>query len=317
MSMTRILYASDFHGAETCFRKFLGAALQYQAEVLIVGGDVTGKAMIPILHQGNGRYEAHLFNRRETPASPQQLEKLKQTITNVGFYPIVLEPDEARALESDPPEMARRFEQAMVARVRQWMSLAEEKLGPHGMRLYFMPGNDDVHAVDDAIEGFEHIWNPDGRRMWIDDHHELVGVSFANMTPWKCPRDLEEAELAVKLQQAVGLLEAPERAVMAVHVPPLNSGLDVCPELDENLRIVHRGGQVLLKAVGSPEVRKMIERVQPLLTLHGHIHESPGHTRIGRTLCLNAGSEYAEGIMKAAIVNMERDKVKGHVLISG
>jgi Icc-related predicted phosphoesterase len=64
-------------------------------------------------------------------------------------------------------------------------------------------------------------------------------------------------------------------------------------------------------------VRHFIERVQPLLTLHGHIHEAPGHVRIGRTLCINAGSEYAEGILKAAIINLERDRIKGHILISG
>jgi Icc-related predicted phosphoesterase len=87
--------------------------------------------------------------------------------------------------------------------------------------------------------------------------------------------------------------------------------------LDENLKIVARGGQVLMKPVGSSAVRAVIERVQPLLALHGHIHESPGHVRIGRTLCINAGSEYAEGILKAAIINLERERVKGHVLVSG
>ncbi|MEW6567957.1 MAG: metallophosphoesterase [Chloroflexota bacterium] len=317
MGMTRILYASDFHGSEAFFRKFLGAALHYKADVLIVGGDVTGKAMIPVIHQGGGRYEAHLFGRKETPSTSEALDKLRQTITNVGFYPIVLEQDEARALEDDPAKMTQRFEQEMMERVRLWLGLAEDTLGPRSIHLYFMPGNDDVFAIDEVIRGYDHVHNPDGQRFWIDDDHELVGVAYANMTPWRCARDVEEDVLAAKLEQAARLLQAPERAIMAVHVPPYDSGLDVCPELDENLQIVHRGGQVLMKAVGSTSVRAVIERVQPLLSLHGHIHEAPGHTRIGRTLCINAGSEYAEGIMKAAIINLERDKVKGHVLISG
>jgi len=317
MGMTRILYASDFHGSEAFFRKFLGAALQYQARALIVGGDVTGKAMIPVIHQGGGRYEAYLFGRKESPASTQELEKLKQTITNVGFYPLVLEKEEADALEADPAHMARRFEQEMIDRVRKWMTLAEETLGPKGISLYFMPGNDDVFAIDAAIEGYEHIHNPDGRKYWIDDDHELVGVSYANLTPWHCARDIDEPTLAAKLKEAAALLEAPRRAVLAIHVPPFDSGIDVCPELDENLQIIHRGGQVLMKPVGSPAVRTAIEKVQPLLTLHGHIHEAPGHARIGSTMCINAGSEYAEGILKAAIINLERDRVKGHVLISG
>ena len=317
MGMTRLLYASDFHGSEAFFRKFLGAALQYKANALIVGGDVTGKAMIPVVRQAGGRYEAFLFGRKETPASPEELEKLKRTISNVGFYPIVLEPQEAKELEGDEKKMGLRFEQEMVGRVRQWMDLAEETLGPRNIHTYFMPGNDDLYAVDAAIEGREHVHNPDGKRFWLDDDHELVGVSQANMTPWRCARDLEEDQLAIKLEQAVALLEAPERAILDLHVPPYDSGLDVCPELDENLKIVARGGQVLMKPAGSSAVRAVIERVQPLLALHGHIHESPGHVRIGRTLCVNAGSEYAEGILKAAIINLERDKVKGHVLVSG
>ena len=317
MGMTRLLYASDFHGSEAFFRKFLGAALHYRANALIVGGDVTGKAMIPILHTGPDRYEATLFNRRETASTAQELERLTQTISNVGFYPIVLEPDEAAQLEADPIRMGERFEQEMIARVRRWMDLAEETLRRAGVPLYFMCGNDDLPSIDDAIEGHEHIHNPDGRRHWLDDDHELVGLSLANMTPWKCARDTEEDELARHLDQVAGLLEAPEQAVMAIHVPPYDSGLDICPELDENLQIVHRGGHVLMKPAGSPAVRRMIERVQPLLTLHGHIHESPGHARLGRTLAINAGSEYAEGIMKAAIINLESARVKGHILISG
>jgi len=316
MGMTRVLYASDFHGSEAFFRKFLAAALQYKAQALIVGGDVTGKAMLPIVHKGGGRYEGFLFNRREQPSSPAELEKLKQTISNVGFYPLVLEQDEADALEADRAKMSALFENAMCDRVRQWLTLADEKLTPHGIKLYFMPGNDDLLSIDTAIAEFPSIANPDRKRFWIDDDHELVGLSNANMTPWRCARDIEEDELEARLEQVAALLERPTTALMALHVPPFDSGIDMCPELDENLKIVARGGQVMMKSVGSPAVRRLIERVQPMVTLHGHIHEAPGHTRIGRTLCINPGSEYAEGIMKAAILNLERDKVKGHMLIS-
>lgn len=317
--VTRILYASDFHGSEAFFRKFLSAALQYKANVLVTGGDLTGKAMIPIVHQGGGRYVGYLFGRKEEPETPDELEHFKQTISNVGFYPIVLEPDEAAELEADKEKMGKRFEQEMCQRIRKWLELFAEKIAPQGIHLYFLPGNDDLYSIDTVIAEFEdyNVHNPDRRRYWIDDSHELVGLSNANMTPWKCNRDTEESELAKLLDEIVGMLDHPENAVMVLHVPPYDSGIDVCPELDENLQIVHRGGQVLMKPVGSTAVREMIERVQPLLTLHGHIHEAPGHTRIGRTLAINAGSEYAEGIMKAAIINLERDRVKGHVLISG
>ncbi len=316
---TRILYASDFHGSEAFFRKFLSAALQYEANVLITGGDLTGKAMVPIVHQGKGRYIGHIFGRKEEPSTPEELTRLEQTISNVGFYPIVLEPDEANELEIDSGKMAARFEKEMCNRIRDWLKLYSEKLSLKGIPLYFMPGNDDLYSIDDVIAEFEdsNVFNPDGKRYWLDENHELVGLSNANMTPWKCNRDIEEEELANKLDGIVNLIDNPQQSVMVIHVPPFDSGLDTCPELDENLEIVHRGGQILMKPAGSQGVLEMIRRVQPLLTLHGHIHESSGHTRIGKTLAINAGSEYAEGILKAAIINLEKDRVKGHVLIAG
>jgi Icc-related predicted phosphoesterase len=316
--MFRILYCSDLHGSEAFFRKFLSAAMQYKANAMIVGGDITGKAMIPIVHQGDSKYVGHLFGRTEEPSTPEELAKFKTTVRNVGFYPIVLEPTEADELEGDERKMASRFEQEMCERVREWLTLYVSEVGPKGIPLYFMPGNDDLYSIDGVIAEFEDkgVHNPDGRRLWLNEDHEIVGIANANMTPWHCNRDIEESELTARLDEVISQLDRPEQSVMVIHVPPFDSQIDVCPELDENLQIVHRGGQVLMKPVGSHAVRKAIERVQPLLSLHGHIHEAAGHTRIGRTLVINAGSEYAEGIMKAAIINLERDKVKGHLLIS-
>jgi Icc-related predicted phosphoesterase len=213
--------------------------------------------------------------------------------------------------------MAERFEAEMSRRVREWMSLAEEKLAPADIQFYFMPGNDDLDSIDAVLEEFEHVKNPDMRCFSIEGGYELYGNSNANMTPWACARDLEEVDLQKKLDALAEMVQNPERAILALHVPPYDSGLDTCPELDKDLKMITKGGQVLMKPAGSTAVRAFIEKVQPLLTLHGHIHESPGHVRIGRTLCINAGSEYAEGILKAAIINLEGGRVKGHLLISG
>jgi len=315
--ITRLLYGSDFHGSEAVFRKFISAAMEYKASTLIVGGDVTGKAMVPIVHQGNGVYVGHLFGRREEASSPEALDKFKKTVSNVGFYPIVVEKDEAMELEQDAEKLSTRFESEMCQRVREWMTLAEEKLVPNHMQLFFMPGNDDLPSIDAVIDEFQHVYNPDMKRFVIEGDYELLGNSNANMTPWACARDVEEDELEIKMQELAALVQNPERAICAIHVPPYESTLDTCPELDKDLKIVTLGGQVMMKPAGAHAVRKFIETVQPLLTLHGHIHESPGHVRIGRTLAINAGSEYAEGIMKAAIINLEGGKVKGHLLVSG
>ena len=315
MKMIRILYGSDFHGSEAAFRKFISAGLQYKANILIVGGDVTGKAMIPVIHQGGGRYLAHLFGAEQVSTNPDELEKVRKTISNVGFYPIALEKDEAEELETNPDKMAARFEQEMCQRVREWLTLAEEKLVPQNISMYFMAGNDDLPSIDKTIAEFEHIYDPDMKHFSLDDGYELVGNSNANMTPWACARDIEEDELAKKLEILAGMIQNPERTIAVIHVPPFASGLDTCPDLDKDLKIITQGGQVVMKPAGSP-VKAFIEKVQPMLTLHGHIHESPGHVRNGRTLSINAGSEYAEGIMKAAIINLENGKVKGHMLIS-
>ena len=317
MKMTRILYGSDFHGSDIVFRKFIGSALQYKANVLIVGGDVTGKAMIPVIRQGDGSYLASLFGNDLTATNEDELEKVKKSISNVGFYPIVLERDEANELESDPAKMSARFEHEMCQRVREWMILAEEKLVPKNISMYFMPGNDDLASIDETIAEFKHVHNPDMRHFELDGGYELVGNSNANMTPWVCARDIEEDNLAQKLDELANMIRNPERTVAVLHVPPYGSSLDSCPDLDENLKIITQGGQVVMKSAGSTAVKAFIEKVQPMLTLHGHIHESPGHVRNGRTLSINAGSEYAEGIMKAAIINLENGKVKGHLLISG
>jgi len=315
--MVRILYGSDFHGSETVFRKFLASSRQYQASILIVGGDVIGKAMVPVIHQGKGTYTASWFGKSESASNPDDLEKLKKKISSVGFYPIVLEPEEAKALEENPNSMSLRFEQEMVQRIREWMALAEEKLVSQNASLYFMAGNDDLASIDQAIAEFSHIHNPDMSRFEIEGGYEIVGLSNANMTPWRCARDIEEEELAVKLETLTGMIQNPERTIAVLHVPPYGSGLDTCPDLDEKLKIITQGGQVVMKSAGSTAVKAWLEKVQPMLSLHGHIHESPGHARIGRTLSINAGSEYAEAIMKAAIINLEDGKVKGHLLISG
>ncbi|MEN6435390.1 MAG: metallophosphoesterase [Anaerolineaceae bacterium] len=315
--MLRILYGSDFHGSDVVYRKFISAAFQYQADVLIVGGDVTGKAMVPVISNGNGKYSSSLFGKNLSAGSNEELTKIKKEISSVGFYPIVLNQDEADDLESHSEKMATRFEFEMCERVRDWMRIADEKLTPDHKTLYFMAGNDDVASIDETVAEFPNIRNPDMTRFEIDGGYEILGLSASNMTPWCCARDMEEEDLQAKLDQLEGLIQTPETAITVLHVPPYNSSLDTCPELDKNLKIITRGGQVVMKSAGAKAVTNFIEKVQPLLSLHGHIHESPGHVHIGRTLAINAGSEYAEAILKAAIINLENGKVKGHMMISG
>ena len=103
-----------------------------------------------------------------------------------------------------------------------------------------------------------------------------------------------------------------------MHVPPYDSGIDSAPELDENMRPkLGPGGQVMITPVGSTAVRKAIESYQPMLSLHGHVHEARGFVKIGKTLCLNPGSEYLEGILRGVLIQIDKGKVRDFIFTSG
>lgn len=316
-SLVKIIYAVDFHGSDACFRKFLGSVPIYKPNILIGGGDIAGKAIVPIIHKGGGIYEGYLFGAKETVSTREERAKFRQAISNVGFYPLELEPEEAEELENNEEKMAKVFDKMIKDRLEEWLTLAEDYLKKEEIQFYFMGGNDDPYIVDDIIKGSSLVKNPDETKFWLDDNHEIIGLSSANMTPWKCPRDISEEELTKKIERVVSLLEKPENAIFSFHCPPYDSQLDLAPELDEKMRIKHAGGQVIMVPVGSTAVRKAIDSYQPLLTFHGHIHESAGFRRLGRTLAVNPGSEYAEGIFKGALIILDKDKVKGHMSISG
>jgi Icc-related predicted phosphoesterase len=87
--------------------------------------------------------------------------------------------------------------------------------------------------------------------------------------------------------------------------------------LDEQLTVRQQAGQVKLGPVGSTAVLAAIERYQPLASLHGHVHESAGFRRIGRTMAVNPGSDYGTGALNGALVTLSKDKLKSHQLVRG
>lgn len=102
-------------------------------------------------------------------------------------------------------------------------------------------------------------------------------------------------------------------SIFNFHAPPYGFALDLAPELSKDLvqaadRKIH---------VGSRAVAKMIDKYQPLLSLHGHIHESRGAQKLKKTLTINPGSEYSEGILKGAVIMLEKNKVSDYVFTSG
>ena len=311
--MTRVFYATDLHGSEICWRKFLNAAKFYRANALICGGDLTGKAIIPIVEDGTG-YEFTLAGSQQHVAAAE-VDDAMTRVQRRGYYPVRMSSTEVRELEADPARLGRLFTDQMRQTVEHWLRMAEDRLAASDVQCFVCPGNDDELAIDDVIRAASRVHHAEGRVVDIDGF-EMISTGWSNPTPWRTHREEPEQDLARRIEAMVGQLRDPQSAIFNFHLPPYGSNLDEAPALDENLRPTH-GGRAL-RPVGSTAVRDAISRYQPLLSLHGHIHESKGATRLGRTLAINPGSAYEEGILMAAIIELDpRKGIKSYQLVSG
>ncbi len=312
--MLKLYVASDLHGSTACFTKLLQAPDWYDVDVLLVAGDLTGKMVVPIIEHGGAwtsqfHGQAHRFERAD------EVVEHEREIDAAGLYSYRTTPDEMADLEGDPGKVDEIFHRLIRERLERWLELGEERLAASGRHCFFVAGNDDYPDVDDVLRHGERMRYVEGAVARVNDAHEIVGLGVANVTPWHAPRDVPEDEIARRLDALAEQVEDPERAIFLVHVPPKDSTIDFAPQLDDELRPVGVGGGMV--GVGSSAVRATIERVQPLLSVHGHIHESPGVARIGRTTCVNPGSEYSQSILRGALVNLTPDKVAGHLFVSG
>ena len=315
---TTLFFATDIHGSERCFIKFINAAKFYQANVLILGGDITGKAMVPIVRQSGGAsYRATLLGQTVSLESEEAIAAFERRVRQAGAYPFRTTAEEVAAMEADRSLVDRLFTRLMVESVEGWCEIAEERLRGTGVRCFIQAGNDDEREIVEVLKQCPYVEMPEGRVVMIDDEHEMVSSGFANTTPWHAPRDIPDEELGSFIEAMARQLRAPERAVFNIHVPPYATGLDIAPLLDDNLKPVVVGGEVAMGPVGSKAVHDAIEKYQPLVSLHGHVHESRGVARIGRTTCINPGSEYGDGQLRAALVNLKGAKLLSYQLITG
>ncbi|HEX4010485.1 MAG TPA: hypothetical protein VHX62_10775 [Solirubrobacteraceae bacterium] len=297
-----LLFATDLHGSESAWRKFVNAGVKFKPQVLVLGGDLAGKALVPVVAE-NGGYTADLGSRRFNVTAGEQLDELEKTIRMTGRYPMRMSLDELRELQQDPAAVDRRFLEAMCDTLASWLDLAQERLEPEGIRLLAIAGNDDPPELDRVLVEHAFVEWVDGRVAEVGDGVSVVGYSYVNPTPWDSPRELDEERLGAELDAVVGRVD-PDRSIWNIHVPPYNTGLDNAPMVDSELRVVTDGGQPRMIPVGSHALRSVIERLQPLVGMHGHVHESRGRTTLGRTLVVNPGSAYSEGTLQAALVRI-------------
>jgi len=312
-----IFFTTDIHGSEKCFLKFINAGKFYKANVIILGGDITGKKLIPIIEQPDGSFRTTFLASERTMRTQSEVNSVEQSIRDTGYYPYRTNPKEMDELRADEAKVKDLFSKLMVESLKRWSRLAEERLKETNVKCFVTPGNDDFFVIDPVLKECRCIANPEGIVVDIDDNHEMVSSGYSNMTPWKCPRDISEEELARKIDATTSQVSDMKNCIFNFHCPPYGTPLDEAPKLDKEMRpVLAIGGQPEMEHVGSVAVMNAIKKHQPLLGLHGHIHESRGSTKIGRTLCLNPGSEYLEGILRGALVSMDEKGVKDFMFIS-
>jgi hypothetical protein len=314
---TRIFYTTDLHGSDVCFRKFLNAAKFYQANVIIIGGDITGKMIVPIVDNGDGTYTTFYLGTETRMKDKNELAKFENMIHSVGYYPHVVSQNRMDELKGNQKEVDALFNELMTERVREWVKLAEERLLGTGIKCFIQPGNDDRYDVDEALKASQAITNPEGSVQWLDEHHEMISTGHTNQTPWQCPRDITEEDLSKRIESMAAQVKNMRNCIFNFHCPPFDTPIDLAPKLGQDLKPEMEGGGVKLVPVGSKAIRNAIEKYQPLMSLHGHIHESKGSIKIGRTLCLNPGSEYGEGILRGAIVDLNEKGMRDFLFTSG
>lgn len=315
LHVTKLFFATDIHGSDICWSKFLNAGKFYEADVLILGGDMTGKAVVPFVHHGGNNYKVTLLQQEFQITTEDELTDMRKRVRSRGYYPYLTSPDEISELDKDPDRVHEIFKREVLKVVQQWMDLADKKLDGTGLQVYCSPGNDDMVEVDEIVRSSRRVLLVEGLVTQLDAHHEMITSGWSNRTPWNTEREEDEDQLAARYEAMISKLKDPKNAVFNIHVPPYKSGLDEAPELDKDLRPV-LAGQALMP-VGSSALRKAIETTQPLLGLHGHIHEGRGSTRIGKTLCINPGSMYEQGALLGAIVKLGKNKIENYVLTSG
>ena len=313
--LTKIYFATDIHGSEKCWRKLVNAGFVYEVDHIILGGDLTGKGTLVIVEEKKNHWVTNFLGDEMIAEDEDGLATMKSRAHNTGFYPYVMKPDEFTMYTSSAEYRDQVFKNIVGETIKTWLDFAERKLAGTGKKIIITAGNDDPLFLDQYFQNSDVIIWAERKLVWLDDKHQMLNEGYSNPTPWNTHREIGEDELYTVLKTQAELIEDIKNAVFNIHVPPYGSKLDDAPLLDSNLRPVD-GGQTLV-SVGSTAVKRIIEEYQPLLGLHGHIHESKGSNYIGKTLCLNPGSAYGEGVLMGYIINLDDNKVRSYQPVQG
>jgi Icc-related predicted phosphoesterase len=307
----RLFFVTDLHGSELCFRKFISAISIYNADAAIALGDLAGKMVVPVFDNGNGSYDVNFLAQEIHLNNKTELEQQLAKINNIGFYPYMTDKKEADHLRSNQEDVMKIFHRLINERLQHWIELADEKLKDSKAAIYMAPGNDDPLEMDAILEGSKVMKSAAMRNLDVLGY-EMITIAHTSPTPWDTPREWNEEEMTKNIEKLAGTIKNMERAIFNFHDPPYGTMLDYAPKLRD---MRQSAGET--EHVGSKAVAEAIKKYQPFLGLHGHIHESRAAQKIGRTFCVNPGSEYGEGVLRGVLLTLADTKMKNYVFTSG
>jgi len=265
---------------------------------------------------GPEQWRYHMLDITHDLNGADDLAKAERLIKDHGYYPVALTPEEREEYTSDEDKLEELFHEQMRKTVEQWVEWADAKLEGSRIQAIVCPGNDDRWDIDEILKTSKHLLVGEGNVLDLPEGYQLASSGWTNLTPWDTPREEDEPKLKERIMGIVKQATVPpERLVLGLHAPPYDTQLDVAPKIDwETLTVQGQDSA----HVGSTAVKEVIEEVQPILSLHGHIHESRAAVRIGRTLAINPGSSYTEGMVAGCVVDLDgKKKLKRYRLTSG
>lgn len=302
-----IFYVADIHGSDVAFRKWLNAGRFYGADVLVVGGDLTGKVLLPIYPSrgGNGSWTATWRGRTVKLETHAEVEALIRSARDEGAYGYITTPDEVAAIQASPDLERATFTRLKLEALSEWMHLADQRLADGSIRAVVMAGNDDPPEIDDILAGARWLEDVGGAVVEIAPGIHMASVGESTPTPWRTPRELPDDDLGARVATTVEGLPPGGRTIWNLHMPPHATGIDAAPELDMDLRVQYdASGEPRMRPVGSRSIRQLIQERQPTLALHGHIHEGRGRYKIGDTVGVNPGSQYQDGVLLGVLIRI-------------
>src|ERR1700751_3968283 len=192
----KVFFATDIHGSEICWRKFLNAAAFYKADMVILGGDVTGKVLVPLLAMP-GYWEVSFGGQRMRLETKTELDEIQRKIRDRGSYPSVMPPEELDALSEEDGSVDRRFTLEMTRGLDRWLDIAAGKLRGGDIPCILNGRHDQIWEIDDMTEQSPYVSFPQSKVLDIGGFY-LASMGWTIPTPWNSFREAPDDVLVSK-----------------------------------------------------------------------------------------------------------------------